>query len=340
MSLTIRFPAILSSILVTLGAAHALGQAPSTHNVRLAELAPLSTPTTSFGAAIADGSLYVYGGHLGAPHKYSADQQSNQLLRLNLAAPGAWEVVGQGPRRTGLAMVAYDGRLYRVGGWEAKNAAGTEWDLYSQRDFARFDPKTGQWQELEPLPAGRSSHDAAVLGSRLYVIGGWELAGQGDGEWHETAYVCDLAQENPSWKEIARPPFTRRALAVAAFQGRIYAIGGMDDSGNTTTATNIYDPESNVWSDGPALPGEDSDGFGASAFGTRDGLFATTRPGTVFCLSGDRKAWEEVGKLNHPRMFHRLVAVDDGRLVAVGGTSRGGKVKEVESLELSVAGGQ
>jgi N-acetylneuraminic acid mutarotase len=149
--------------------------------------------------------------------------------------------------------------------------------------------------------------------------------------------VCDLSQDQPQWQEIATPPFTRRALALAAHEGKLYAIGGMDDSNDTTTAMSIYDPQSNVWTSGPKLSGKPIEGFGASAFGTAGGLFVTTTTGVISRLAGDGKSWTIVGKLNHPRMSHRLVAGDDGKLYVVGGTSRAGKVKEVESLDVKLA---
>jgi N-acetylneuraminic acid mutarotase len=310
---------------------HKLGDA----QVKVTDLAPLPSPVTSFGAAVADGYLYAYGGHLGTTHKYSSDDQSGQLLRLNLVQPSAWEIVAEGPKRTGLAMVAHKGKLYRIGGWEAKNKKGEEQELHSQADFARFDAKTGQWQSLPSLPSGRSSHDAAVLNGKLYVIGGWRMAGPGTEDWHSTALVCDISQEQPQWQEIAAPPFTRRALAVAAYEGKLYAIGGMDDSNDTTTAVSIFDPQSSAWTSGPKLPGKPIDGFGASAFGTAQGLFATTTTGVISRLADDGKSWVAVGKLNHPRMSHRLVAGEDGKLYVVGGTSRAGKVKEVERLEVA-----
>lgn len=330
MTFTSKFFHSTAALTLALGAAVRAEEGP-----QIAELPPLQAPVTSFGAAVADGHLYVYGGHLGSAHKYSAEMQANRLLRLNLAHPEKWEEAVEGPRRTGLAMVAYNGKLYRIGGWESRNAAGEKWNLFSMPDFARFDPKAGQWQDLAPLPRGRSSHDAAMLGSKLYVIGGWELAGEGEGDWHDTAFVCDLAAEQPVWQEIAKPPFMRRALAVAAHAGKIYAIGGMDDSNETTTATHVYDPESNAWAKGPALPGENFDGFGASAFGTSQGLFASSRSGAVVRLNDDGQSWTQIAKLNHPRSFHRLVAADDGKLLVVGGTSKAGKVAEVESLQLA-----
>ena len=312
---------------------HQLAPSKVTRNVSISELPPLKSPVTSFGAAIADGFLYVYGGHLGVGHQYSAEQQAKEVLRLNLAQPTAWEVVGTGPGRTGMAMVAHNHALYRIGGWEAKNAAGEEWNLHSTRDFAKFDIKSGQWTELAPLPQGRSSHDAALVGSKLYVVGGWELGGQGDGNWHKTALVCDLHDTNPTWAEIAKPPFIRRALAVAGYQGKLYAIGGMDDSNDVTTAMYVYDPQTNQWQNGPALPGKPMDGFGASAFGSAKGLYASTSPGLLYRLDDNGAKWTEVGQMNHPRYFHRLVASDAGRLLIVGGTSKGGKVPEVEAVQ-------
>jgi N-acetylneuraminic acid mutarotase len=311
---------------------HKLGEG----QVKVTELPLLEPGITSFGAAVADGHLYVYGGHLGSPHSYSAAEQAKQLMRLKLAEGSKWEVVGEGPRRTGLAMVGYSGNLYRIGGWEAKNGKGEDWDLHSQADFARFDPVKGAWQDLAPLPAGRSSHDAALIGSKLYVVGGWQLAGKGDGEWHTTAYVCDLSEPMPQWAEITAPPFKRRALAVAGYAGKLYVMGGMDDSNDMSTGVDIYDPASKTWSRGPKLPGKPMDGFGASAFGTEQGLFAATGSGLICRLSADGKSWEQVGKLNHARMFHRLVADEAGKLLVVGGTSRGGKVHEVESLEVKL----
>lgn len=306
----------------------------TTNTTAAASLPNLPTVVTSFGAAVADGHLYVFGGQQGAGHKYSETSQSNKLQRLSLAAGSKWEELPAGPRRTGVAAVAHRGKFYRIGGFEARNKDADEWDLHSTADFARFDPATGKWEDLTPLPAGRSSHDAAVIGNELYVVGGWKLAGEGEGDWHDTALKCDLTASPIEWKTIAKPPFMRRALAVAAHGDKLYVLGGMDDSNETITTVNVYDTKSDKWSDAPALPGKPFDGFGCSAFGTSAGLFAGTATGQVFQLSADGTSWNEVAKLAHPRFFHRMVAGDDGALVVVGGTNRQGKVAEVEWVVL------
>jgi len=112
----------------------------------------------------------------------------------------------------------------------------------------------------------------------------------------------------------------------------------MDDADDATTATSSYDPKSKLWSDGPALPGKPLDGFSPSAVGTAAGLFATTGTGALLRLNTVGDQWEAVGKLNHPRIAHRLLANDDGTLVAVGGAARGGgKVPQVEAIQVTDA---
>jgi N-acetylneuraminic acid mutarotase len=312
---------------------HWLRAKPANVSATITALPELPAPVTSFGAAVSGDYVYAFGGHLGTVHKYSRDDQAHQLVKLHRAAPKAWEVVGEAPRRTGVALVAYKNHLYRIGGWEARNAKGAEQDLHSTADFARFDHGTNKWEDLSPLPEGRSSHDAALLGSKLYVVGGWIMNGDSDGAFHGTAYVADLDQPTPSWKSIAKPPFLRRAIALAGAKEKLYVIGGMDDDQETTTAVAIYDLAADAWSTGPTLPGKPIDGFAPSACALHDRIYATTAAGFVYRLSSDGQAWEEVAQLAHPRMSHRLVS-DGERLFVLGGASRGSKVAQVEMLEV------
>jgi N-acetylneuraminic acid mutarotase len=298
---------------------------------------PLDVPVTSFGAAVSDGKLYVYGGHSGAAHSYSNPEQGRELLQLSLTKPGGWQPVAEGPPLQGLAMVAHGGKLYRLGGFTAKNAEGEESDLWSQSDAASFDPKDGRWQDLPSLPEPRSSFDAAVLGDTIYVIGGWQLSGPGENHWHETAWSLDLSATKPEWKPLPPPPFQRRALSVAAFENKIYAIGGMQETGGPTTRVDVYDPQSGKWSQGPSLVGEKPlAGFGSSAFAVGDGLYVSTIEGKLQRLSDDDSAWEPVRQLERARFFHRMLPLDDHRLVFVGGASMEvGKFEEVDVVDVN-----
>jgi len=290
---------------------------------------------TSFGAAVANDSLYVYGGNYGSAHEYANEDQSGDLWKLSLANPGKWEVVSTGPRRQGLAMIEYKGQLYRIGGFEATNKSGEKQNLVSQADFARFDPATGKWQELPSLPEPRSSHDAALVGDTLYVVGGWNMQGGGSSaRWHDTMVSMDLSAKTLEWKSIPAP-FHRRALSVAAHQQKLVCIGGMTDSSGPTTQTSIFDPATQKWVDGPTLAGSAMDGFGTSSFASGDSLYVTTISGSIQRLPADSKGWEYLGQLAFPRFFHRMVVWND-KLVIVGGANmEEGKAESVEILKLS-----
>ncbi len=294
---------------------------------------PLSKGVTSFGAAVIDDWLYVYGGHMGGAHRYSNKSQSNELSRLNLKKPTQWEVIAKGPRLQGLAMVAHDGKLYRVGGFTAHNKEGEEHDLRSVPDFARFDPKKGKWETLPPMPFARSSHDAVVIGDELYVAGGWALGGE-ESKWHDTALVVDLSEESLAWKKLPKTPFVRRAISLGHIDGKLILVGGMQKKGGATTKVDVYDPSSGKWMEGPKLNGKGMEGFGSSAFTVDGRLLVSTYGGNLQCLDNVNGSWRIAKKLEADRFFHRMLPFEN-RLILVGGASmEAGKRLQLESVDL------
>lgn len=322
--------------LQTLFAVIALGVMPGIAMAADAQLPQLPKGVTSFGAAVSGDDLYLYGGHWGAAHGYAAEDQSNEFLKLSLSNPKGWEQLQSGPRVTGLALVAHGNKLYRVGGFQAKNKDGEAQSLWSTADAASFDPQSGHWTQLPDLPSPRSSHDAAVLGDMLLVFGGWSLEGPDKTTWHTTGCVLDLKQPTSGWKVVENVPFERRALSVTAHDGKIYVIGGMQKDGGPTTAVTVYDPSNGAWSDGPKLPAEkDFEGFGNAAVACGGSLLVTTHGGHAYRLSADGKSWELAGKVAHPRFFHRLVPVSASEVVSVGGAHMAsGKVLEIDRLQI------
>ena len=319
-----------------------------------AELKPAAGPAlpklpeaiSSFGAAVAGDALYVYGGHTGGAHEHSKDNLSLRFSRLKLAAPTEWESLPVGPGLQSPALVAHNGKLYRVGGLTALNAAKEPEQLVSLADFERFDPAAKQWTKLAPLPEPRSSHDAVVVGDLLYVVGGWNLSSKEDGKtWHDAAYDADLSQEKPEWQELPKQTFKRRALAIATAGGKVYAIGGMSEQGPSLDV-HVYDPQAKSWSEGPKVPPMGAEGpmghipgmngFGCAAFHTDGKLYLSTMDGTVFQLSADGKSWNGVAKLEKPRFFHRLLPYGN-QLLAIAGAARGGHLDTIERVSLESA---
>ena len=290
---------------------------------------------TSFGAAMIGDSLYVYGGHTGEAHSYYQEAQAKTLRRLDLKRPTKWESLGRGNGLQGLAMIAHGGKLYRLGGFTAKNQKGEDQSLWSQAGVSCFDPDTTKWTEVAPMPEPRSSFDAAVLGNKIYVVGGWSMQGDQESTWHKTAHVLDLSQQEPAWEPLPAPTFRRRALSVAAHDGKIYAIGGMQPQGGPTTRVDVFDPATKKWSEGPSLIGKGMDGFGSSAFATGGRLYVSTYSGDLQRLAADGKSWEVVRKLPTARFFHRMLPFSRDALVIVGGANMSsGKFDAIEVISV------
>ncbi|MBA4019327.1 MAG: hypothetical protein C0483_19345 [Pirellula sp.] len=294
---------------------------------------PLPEPVASFGATVADDWLYVYSGHIGKAHAHSKKNLSQKFQRVRLNSAGEWESLPAGPGLQSVALVHYGNNIYRVGGLSALNEPGEEEQLVSVADFQRYDPRAKKWTALQPLPEGRSSHDAVVVDGKLYVLGGWNLGKEET--WHKHGLVLDLTKADAQWAQLPEQPFQRRALGVAVTGDRIYAVGGMNSDGEPSTDVHYFDWKKQTWAQGPNLPGKDMAGFGTSAVGIDGKLFATTFDGNVYQLSDDGAAWNSVGKLQVPRFMHRILPGVGRSLVVVGGAShKKGHLDSIESFPL------
>lgn len=302
---------------VKAASAPAAEAAPSTASA----LPSLPEPLASFGGAVCDGWLYVYGGHIGAEHDHSKDNLSTHFRRVKLDGGAAWEELPMQTALQGLPLVAHKGKLYRVGGLNFRNAAADEPDMHSVDEFASYDPTTGQWTALPRLPEPRSSHDAVVIGDTLYVVGGWTLKGERHGDWLPTAWTFDLTKSDAKWQPLATPTFKRRALAVAPWNGKLVALGGMDDSDEVSKSVDALDLSTGRWTALPELPGGQMRGFGVSAWDLGGDLYVSGAEGVVYRLAVDGAKWESAGKLQQPRFFHRLLPLDASTLLAVAGAS-------------------
>lgn len=288
----------------------------------------------SFGAAVSDGHLYVYSGHIGKAHDHSRENLSQDFLRMSLDGKGEWEELPLETPLQGMPLVAHGGHVYRVGGLSARNAPDEDEDLHSVDEFSRFDPESKKWQALAPLPEPRSSHDAIVVGNKLYVVGGWTLSGSSDGEWLETGWVCDLTAAEPKWEALPKPPFQRRALAVAAWGDKLVAIGGMDGENVIYTKVECFDPATGKWTQLADFPGDGMAGFGMSAWGKDGTVYASGFEGVIYKLADDGQKWEKAGKLQLPRFFHRLMPSANGSLFVIGGATEKGHVGLIEEIKL------
>ncbi len=177
-----------------------------------------------------------------------------------------------------LALAELNGKIYVFGGF-AKPATGpTAW---MPLDNAwEYDPGADAWKALAPLPTKRGAANAAVVGGKIYVIGG---AGVHPGS-RETALhparphralgtneVYDPATN--TWESRSTMPTARNHAAVGVVNNKVYVIGGRVGAAFITRASNtdiveVYDPATDQW--GPLLAPMPTP-RSASAWGTHRG---------------------------------------------------------------------
>jgi N-acetylneuraminic acid mutarotase len=318
-------------------AAHetAVAARPTTRPVEASSYPKLPEATSSFGAVASDGWLYVYGGHVANTHTYHTTAVSGRFFRMKLDGGTAWEELAGGPAVQGMNLAAHNGKIYRVGGMQPRNASGQRPDLFSITDAARFDPATGKWEALPELPEPRSSHDLVVAGDLLVVVGGWNMKGRNeDSEWLNTTLVMDLSQPKLSWKKV-KQPFERRALTAAVHNGKVYVAGGFTEDSDPSKQVDVYDPAADRWTTAPELPGKPLNGFSPAAISDGKTLYVSVADGTLYRLDEKANAWAPLAS-GTPRIVHRL-ATNGSKVLAVGGAAKGVNLDLIEAAPLFAA---
>jgi N-acetylneuraminic acid mutarotase len=127
---------------------------------------PMPTPRNHLGAAVLDGRIHVVGGRVGRDMELTV----HEIYDPGTASWSAGPALPTG--RSGIAVVAFAGRLYVFGGETVGMLRSRTFD-----DAERFDPATGRWETLPPMPTPRHGLGAAPMADAIYVVSGGPKAG-------------------------------------------------------------------------------------------------------------------------------------------------------------------
>nr|XP_016937320.1 kelch-like protein 26 [Drosophila suzukii] len=139
--------------------------------------------------------------------------------------------------------------LYAVGG--ILDDDNSEEALRTISNVERYDTEQNVWTYMPSLQENRSQHAGVVVGDKLYISGGIQLANILASMW-----VFDTKAE--LWQELAPMPTPCCDHVLVAVDNRIYACGGWHES---LTESRVlvqhiyaYDIETNAWSVETQIP--------------------------------------------------------------------------------------
>lgn len=144
-------------------------------------------------------------------------------------------------RRWGSVSVPTDHGVVVVGGCD-RGSVLRSMELHSF--------KRKEWFTLPPMQRARCNFGGAVIGKKLFVVGG------GTGFYFNSATdtVECFNGETGKWTFIAAMRHKRYGCTAIEWQGNLTVIGGCDEHGVDIAAVEVYAPTNSEWSELAPLP--------------------------------------------------------------------------------------
>jgi non-specific serine/threonine protein kinase len=185
---------------------------------RWRRLPQMPEPRTAGGAALVGNRLYVVGG-------IGAEGLAQTALVLDLVTRRWRRISGPTPREH-LAVTTLGGAVYALAG----RTGGFDTNLST---FETFQPRTGRWRPLPPVPEPRGGTGAAAAGGRIFSAGGEATEGT-------VASVYAYRIATGKWERLPDLPTPRHGLGVVAHGTRLYVLAGGREPGLHVSNVNEY----------------------------------------------------------------------------------------------------
>ena len=142
------------------------------------------------------------------------------------------------------SLVALGGLLYYIGGWNMPSGCTDTVECYN--------PDMNKWKSCARLNTSRCKSGCVVTKKHIFIIGGGTTFGQ-----QRDSMLSSVEKYNPegnSWSYISPLKEARSEPGCVYFSGKIYAIGGIDNSGFPTSSCEVYSPVTDEWEAIAQLP--------------------------------------------------------------------------------------
>ena len=131
------------------------------------------------------------------------------------------------------------------------------WIVVSLAAFVLFHVVIGnvaaeEWEVVSQLPTGRQAFSTAVVGGKIYLIGGNLFENEKGGPFGRSLVEVYDPQNN-SWQRLADMPTPRLLSRAAAVNGKIYVVGGYSAIDRRIAnikmlkVVEVYDPQTDTW---------------------------------------------------------------------------------------------
>jgi N-acetylneuraminic acid mutarotase len=161
--------------------------------------------------------------------------------------------------------------------------------------------------------------NAAVLGTKIYVAGGYIAPNQSTPNLREYDLVTDR------WTARQQMSTARYGHVLVGARGKVYVFGGHTNTSPTLT-TEIYDPQLNTWTTGAPLP--DHNHYAAAHGILSDGKLhivggidhiSNKHSSTHIVYDFNTSTWSTARDLPTARSWSASGVLPDGRLIVAGG---------------------
>jgi N-acetylneuraminic acid mutarotase len=294
---------------------------------------------SSFGALRMGRKIFVAGGHQGHEHTYPKESFLDKLEYFDLDLQ-RWVEAAPRPVPCHGYNIAGDGKyLYAFGGFAYSAEHSPKWKSLDEID--RYDVEKNRWERLsgpgQKLLSPRSSNVVAQLGTKVYLLGGWDSTpqkkGDAEGRFLRTIEVFDLTTEKISLSKDVLPDPLRRALSGVVVGDEILLVGGLGQGAShfqLLDNVTAYNPMTGKWRELPKLPfatfAPATGAIGGELF-VFGGMFkvgpeAYDYVGHVFSLPSGVTTWRHTGRyLSGKKGFSMVVPLSDKELGILGGHS-------------------
>lgn len=187
---------------------------------------------SSFGAITHQGKVFIVGGHQGPEHTYPKE---SFLDRVDIydEITGTWKQgASMNIPKHGFELAANGDYIYVFGGFAYSENHNPKWQ--SLDTIERYNITLDKWEILPAkLPRRRSSNVAVKVGTKVFLIGGWnstpKFNGDKEGSFHGEIDIFDLESERASVATITLPAPKRRAFNAAVKGDKVYLLGGISE---------------------------------------------------------------------------------------------------------------